>query len=155
MAESIPVYLPVGRHVFGLTVDDRCGGTDATSRTINVNYNFDGYLSPVVPNGRYRIGRTLNMRFAFSYADGSFADDANVLLTVNKRIPGPPGWRTVLAVDGGFSRNGDRFDYAWDTSGMTPGYYIINVNPRDGIGDEASSYYPYVDEDRLVQIYLY
>lgn len=155
VAKSIPVYLPVGRHVFGLRVDDRCGGTDTTYREINVNFNFDGYSSPVKPGASFKIGQKVNIRFGFRYADGRFADDANVLLTVSERYSGPLGWRTVWEVDGGFGRNGDRFDYAWDTSGMLPGSYRINVNPRDGIGDGASDYYPYVYNDRSVEIYLY
>jgi Tol biopolymer transport system component len=154
--KNIPAALPVGRHIFSLKVDDRCGDTDTTSRAINVNYNFDGYSSPIVPSGRYRIGKTLNIRFAFSYADGSFADDANVLLTINEIIPSSGRERTVLAVDGDFDRNGDRFDYTWNTTGMTTGWYRIYVNPRDGIGEESAAYPPYkLLHNRTIDIYLY
>lgn len=149
-ARNLPAALPVGRHTFGLMVDDRCGGTDTTSQTINVNYNFDGYSSPIKTNGRYRIGRTLNIRFGFSYADGSLADDANVLLTIT-----PEYYGQTVVVDGGFDLNGSRFDYAWDTTGMPPGWYRINVNPRDGIGDGVGARPPFLFDERTVEIYLH
>jgi hypothetical protein len=62
----------------------------------------------------------------------------------------------VLAVDGDFDRNGDRFDYTWNTTGMTTGWYRIYVNPRDGIGEESAAYPPYkLLHNRTIDIYLY
>ena len=105
--------------------------TSKGSTTLQVKYNFGGFLPPLVNNGNYKDGRTIPVKFQLTDANGNYVSTAVAKIYVDGN--------SVLA--SGSSNTGNLFRYDFtsnqyifnlSTTGFSVGQHTIIVVLDDG-----------------------
>ncbi len=130
---------PIGNNTVTCTATDWWGNSDATTFAVNVQYIFSGFLSPLKPDGTYKLGRTLPVKFQLFYAGGSpaLSATANIqwqLYSESEPVGEPFDTVSTSAADSGntFRLSGDTYIYNLSTEILSKGHYGILVDVGDG-----------------------
>lgn len=130
--------LAVGSHYFLLTVNDGNQGDGADELYINMVYQFDGFLSPLKPDGVYKQGRVLPVKIGLSCSGATITDAAPTISVIKLNDSEPIGEPLIIesssAADNGitFRYSDGKYIYNLDTRLFDVGSYQLRVDLKDG-----------------------
>jgi hypothetical protein len=130
---GLPLY-PIGTTQVTITATDNCGNYSQKPFTVQVVYNFFGFLPPVRNDGSsvFNAGRTVPVKFQLTAADGTVIRNAVATLQVfeingEEIFPESSGASNT----GNLFRFGDQYIYNLSTKGYTLGSYLLRVSLND------------------------
>jgi hypothetical protein len=150
--EPNPTLLParvsdytVGTTTVMVTASDCHSNTSAGQPfTVNVVYNFSGFLPPIRMDGSgiFRSGRTIPVKFQLTAADGSIVSNATATLLLAQVSGGVIGSFEEITPEAAGNSNLDnlfRFDptsgqyiYNLQAKGFPTGTYVLRAHLNDG-----------------------
>jgi hypothetical protein len=131
---------PVGLTDVTFTATDACGNYDQKQFTVQVVYNFIGFLPPIRNDGssRFKAGRTIPIKFQLTATDGSHVTDASPTLEVYHVTGEVLGTVDVESSGEANEDNNFRYDsesaqyiYNLSTKGYSTGTYLLRVSLND------------------------
>jgi hypothetical protein len=135
----------VGTTTAYITASDCHSNTSAGQPfTVNVVYNFSGFLPPIRVDGSgiFRSGRTIPVKFQLTAADGSIVSNATATLLVAQVSGGVIGSFEEITPEAAGNSNLDnlfRFDptsgqyiYNLQAKGFPTGTYVLRAHLNDG-----------------------
>jgi hypothetical protein len=145
ITNNAPALFPAGTTTVVFTATDASGNSSTANLTVNVVYDFGGYLAPILGTGQslFKSGRTIPVKFQLTAVDGSIITNAIATLQVFYVASTPSGTidETVATLSSGGSNTGNqfRFDptsgqyiYNLNTTGYAAGTYLLRVTLNDG-----------------------
>lgn len=140
---QITVPMTVGDHLVTLTVTDSRGATATDSAVISIHYTWNGFSSPVNPDGSslFKLGSTVPIKFTLGGLSATAAPTARIYIA--KITDGVFGTEFEPETNGpGDSGNEFRYEngqyqFNWSTKGQTVGAYRVRADLGDGNGANA------------------
>jgi hypothetical protein len=137
VTNNAPALFPIGGTQVTFTATDASGNYSQKQMTVQVAYNFLGFLPPVPSDGSgvFNAGRTIPLKFQLAATDGSLVTTATATLQVFKATG-----QAIPPEASGASNTGNlfRFDpaskqYIYDLStvGYAAGTYLLRVTLND------------------------
>jgi PKD domain len=141
---------PVGTTTAYITASDGNSNTSAGKPfTVNVVYNFSGFLPPIRVDGSsiFRSGRTIPVKIQLTATDGSIVSDATASLLVAQVSGNVIGSFEEITPEAAGNSNLDslfRFDptsgqyiYNLQAKGFPTGTYVLRVHLNDGTNHDV------------------
>ncbi len=151
LTNDAPAQFPIGVTTVTFTATDHSGNSSQKQLTVQVVYNFIGYLTPLLNDGSslFQSGRTIPVKFQLTAADGTFVTNAVATIQVFQVLNTPTGTvdMSVTTVASGSSDTGNlfRFDptsnqyiFNLSTSGFASGTYLLRTTLNDATTHEVN-----------------
>ncbi|MCL5289100.1 MAG: PKD domain-containing protein [Acidobacteria bacterium] len=149
LSHNGPAVFPLGTTIVTITATDDSGNYSQKTFTVQVVYNFIGFLMPIRNDGSsiFRSGRAVPVKFQLTAADGSFISNATATLQVFQVTDQVLGTVEEVTPDAsGSSNTGNLFrydstsnQYIYDlsTKGYASGTYLLRAVLNDGTTHEV------------------